>query len=88
MLAGTYVYNNNNNSLPKKGRSLSLVINSRKPAVCKIIKTRNNFMYIFRTYVRIGRSRQTTIRRKKQHQHQQHETMSPISSAEMTELIE
>ena len=44
---------------------------------------------VLRTYVRrsIGCSRQTTTSRKKQHQHPPHETMLPISSRRMAELI-
>ena len=53
-----------------------------------LLRSQSRSRSYVRTYVRIGRSRRTTTRRKKQHQHPPHETMLPISSAEMAELIE
>ena len=78
MLPGTYVYNNNNNSLLKKGPSLSFHTCSVKFHVNQlreILKTTNNFMWIFRTYVRIGRSRQ------------QHEEKNASSDDDATKLM-
>ena len=78
MLPGTYVYNNNNNSLLKKRPSLSVYTCSVKFHVNQlreILKTTNNFMWIFRTYVRIGRSRR------------QHEEKNASSDDDATKLM-